>query len=57
MKKPTRTPGQTLHVPLPFDAFVSGILKVDPKKLPSKKAKAKKRAAKGKSNRGNQAKG
>jgi len=45
-----RTPKQQpLHVPLPFDAFVTGILKVDPKKLPSKKAKAnpaKKKAAK-----------
>lgn len=29
-----KTPrNQPLHVPLPFDAFVSGILKVDPKKI------------------------
>jgi hypothetical protein len=30
---------KTLHVPLPFDAFVSGILKVDPKKIKGKPAK------------------
>lgn len=44
MTKPARTKrNQPIHVPLPFDAFVSGILKVDPKKLPArKKAKAKK---------------
>ena len=32
-EKNKRPRSQPLYVPLPFDAFVSGILKVDPKKI------------------------
>ncbi|MGI8978253.1 MAG: hypothetical protein ACR2FY_03405 [Pirellulaceae bacterium] len=45
-----------LHIPLPFEQAVKGLMAVDPKKLPSKKAKAK-AAKKGKANRGDRAKG
>jgi hypothetical protein len=33
-----------LHVPLPFDAFVSGVARVDARKLPSQKKKPVKAA-------------
>jgi hypothetical protein len=36
---PNKARNQPLHVPLPFDAFVTGILKVDPKKLKGKPPK------------------
>jgi len=48
---------QTLHVPLPFDAFVTGVARVDVKKLLSRKkaatkaAKAKKKVASGRAAR------
>jgi hypothetical protein len=47
-----------IHIPIPVEQFVEGLLKIDPKKLPA--AAAKKKAAKkrkGKANRNNQAAG
>lgn len=45
-KESTRNPSRPPHVPLPFTAFVKGLLQVDPKKLPGK-GKLTTKAAKG----------
>ena len=44
MPKPPKKPFP--QVPLEFGQFIGGLLKVDPKKLPSKKKAAKKKTGK-----------